>query len=245
MANILTYMFFASGVGFLIAFLAMAAIPRPIDSPTKEKVSNFLMSLTLKFLLPLTITSFIGLMLNLIFGPFKGPKDLLQLKDSKHNFGVVLSLIGLWLGGSGVLGKENLNRWDQNMKKWIDEKRREDAVLSTWYKSILSPILKYWYVIAVITLGLVAYSLYTTEPALSPSQLIVSVFAFVVMFSVGALPIILAFLVSFPLLLSSLISFMELPYRIVSAVERKDALERTLMFLGLVFGSIGIFLLEY
>lgn len=169
-----------------------------------------------------------------IYAVFSYPTIVLEtLKTWK-----LMSIIGLWLTGAGVLGEQKLSNWEAKLEKNLNDVYPETLsakLTNQWGKPIL------WLINIVILLKIISTVNHTWWEG---NHFWISLF--VISIGWGAIAVIVTFITATFLgpiaqyILAVPIFLFLLPYRIVGAFSNEEKLERAMILSGLVLGTIGL-----
>jgi hypothetical protein len=158
----------------------------------------------------------------------------------------LISILGLWLTGSGVVGKSKLELWEKSIKSLSLD--RLANTLKDRYRKTLEIL--FYVIVAIIGLGVLILGIVAfiegviehnvMEAIASFYDLVVAISGLV--FLVGAVLILLyVFTFQFIGYISSVpILILLLPYSLISFLDKTNVLERTLIFAGLLLGTFGL-----
>jgi uncharacterized protein YacL len=139
---------------------------------------------------------------------------------SVNSLGAFFTLLGLWLAEAGIVGKRRLENWNQKIKDWINL-RGSTKVLTQLAGLIVSLFF------VVYCIGAIA--------SFPMSGL-----------AIGAIMLMVIFI--FPSLIVAILIFLAAAfslflYRAVAHLAEDDVLDRTFRAIGLLSGTVGVFLL--
>jgi len=168
-------------------------------------------------------------------------------KDAKHLLGVVFSIVGLWFSGSSIIGKKRL----EEIEKRVDQDNNYIANKITGVTSVVLWPFQYWKVLLISTMIVMFFFLlntWTSQGLKLDFAIVLAVIGSAVVFG----GVIFA-VIYFPLaiILGSLGfgigvigKLMLLPYRFIGLLDKESKFERTLLFIGILLGTVGLLLLE-
>jgi hypothetical protein len=161
----------------------------------------------------------------------------------------VVSILGLWLTSSGIVGKSRLDSWDRKIKTFSFDSTAE--VVREKYSKTLEFVFR---VLAlIIVLSIICITLFfiwnsaTKDLAWNLKDLLVGVYDLVniggfAIWLIGAILILLYIFthqfIGYVLLAPVLLLYV--PYFVVRSADETNVVERTLVFIGLILGTIGL-----
>jgi hypothetical protein len=166
---------------------------------------------------------------------------------AKHFAGVFFSVLGLWLSGSSVVGKKRL----EETEKRIDQ---DNDYIADKIRNITSMVMRpfqYWKVWLTLTITamiiLVPFYVMEQSPTIDlnfiAGTLVTGVILGLVIFIFGYF-LLIVILLSLVFVIGAIGKLVMLPYRLIGLLAKEDKLERTLLFIGILLGTIGVLLLE-
>lgn len=183
----------------------------------------------------------------------------INLNAIKHTFGVIFSIMGLWLSGASIIGRKRLSRWDMNLRQFdpMGEEFPNSSIPiinNKFFQRIIKGIgtvigekgYGYWGILFV--LSFLSLSIMSRRDMISDSGFILSIFLLLFISALTAFLLglfLIATLVAFVFSLPVFLSIMMLPYRFISLLEKDASLERAILFIGILVGTAGILLLEF
>lgn len=159
--------------------------------------------------------------------------------NTRQNLGIISGIIGLWLGSASIIGEERLEKLDEKFK--ASTKSPWSSGADSLYDLIRDVAGIFTIIVAVVVF------IYNIE--ISTPKLFFQSIGGAFVFSMGALMFfglpmiyILPF-IAYPIMLTFLFVFAT-PYKVMHFLGVREALKRTLVFIGLLLGSVSIFLLS-
>jgi hypothetical protein len=157
------------------------------------------------------------------------------------NTGDLLATLSLFLGVPSIIGKERLENWDFKLRSWMQDKGLR--YIAKKVSSVINKILEKgrWVIfLIIITIFAIAvlrgyFDFGEGMPLFGLLFFIVVIIAYI---AIGVGVIIGLFFIPF-YLMGFLIPTLLIPYRVISKLGAKDSLERTLLFLALITGTLA------
>ena len=168
----------------------------------------------------------------------------------RHDLGIAISIIGIWLSGAAVIGRKRLERWDASLRRWIraDDtalRRLKDRVRGLETTSALTRSRLEFRNLLILLVKMMACPIaaWLVFGGMDSTILLIVCIMIVFLGLAAFLPLSVTSLTIGVYLLMAIVWIALLPFRLVQLIESDGSLERTIIFVGLVCSTIGLMLL--
>jgi hypothetical protein len=171
-----------------------------------------------------------------------------------HTIGIVLSIIGLWLAGAGIVGDSRLREWEAKIRAWIRSENAPHRQLMRWAarvygimdkeetRALHRGVVYLRNIFAAMMLLVLVIGALSGDQQLDSSLLNCFVPPVLVIagFVIFIFLILVLSLASY--LLAGIAWIVILPYHLLDRFAERARLQSTLVVVGLILGSLGILL---
>ena len=171
-----------------------------------------------------------------------------------HTVGIALSIIGLWLTSAGVVGESRLREWEARIRTWIRSKNAPHRQLRRWAARVYGVLNKdetlaiHASVVQLRNIIVAAMLLVFLIGALSGDEQIEDnlfkcfIPPMLVIIGFVIFIFLLLFLTLAGYLIAGITWIVTLPYYLLDRFVEQARLQSTLVFVGLIVGTVGILL---